>query len=165
MGSREKNFYNTLVRQYGFEREAAEIQDLYLDGKREEACHAVPDALIDLVSLVGPRERVADRLAAFREAGVGTLIASPVAASKRIRSRRCGSWLSWRLDPTTQGLSRRVRGSGARLPDARPGRTVGGARSSGDLRDLGALRPHVTAAGMGFVAAPEYQVFPPAGKL
>jgi F420-dependent oxidoreductase-like protein len=82
MGSREQNFYNTLVQQYGFEREAAEIQDLYLAGKREEACLAVPDALIDQVSLVGPRERVADRLAAFRDAGVGTLIASPLAASK-----------------------------------------------------------------------------------
>jgi F420-dependent oxidoreductase-like protein len=82
MGSREKNFYNTLVQQYGFEREAAEIQDLYLSGKREQACGAVPDALIDLISLVGPRERVAERLAAFREAGVGTLIASPVASSK-----------------------------------------------------------------------------------
>ncbi len=82
MGSREKNFYKTLVAQYGFEREATEIQDLYLAGKREEACLAVPEALIDLVSLVGPRERVADRLAAFRDAGVGTLIATPVAASK-----------------------------------------------------------------------------------
>jgi F420-dependent oxidoreductase-like protein len=83
MGSREKNFYSTLVGQYGFEREAAEIQDLYLSGKREQACLADPDALIELVSLVGPRERVADRLTAFREAGVGTLIATPVAASKK----------------------------------------------------------------------------------
>jgi F420-dependent oxidoreductase-like protein len=82
MGSREQNFYNTLIQQYGFEREASEIQDLYLDGKREAACRAVPDALIDLVSLVGPRERVAERLAAFRQAGVATLIASPVAVSK-----------------------------------------------------------------------------------
>jgi len=82
MGSREQNFYNTLIQQYGFEREAAEIQDLYLAGQREQACHAIPDALIDLISLVGPRGLVAERLAAFREAGVGTLIASPVAASK-----------------------------------------------------------------------------------
>ena len=51
---------------------------LYLDGKREEACRAVPDALVDLVSLVGPRERVAERLAAYRQAGVGTLLASPL---------------------------------------------------------------------------------------
>jgi F420-dependent oxidoreductase-like protein len=77
MGSRAQNFYNQLVREYGFEEAAAEIQDLYLDGKREEAMAAVPDALIDLVSLVGPREMVAERLAAYREAGVGTLLVSP----------------------------------------------------------------------------------------
>jgi F420-dependent oxidoreductase-like protein len=88
MGSREKNFYNTLVRQYGFDDAATEIQDLYLDGKREEACQAVPDELIDLVSLVGPRERVAERIAAYREAGVGTLIASPLAASKEDQDRQ-----------------------------------------------------------------------------
>jgi len=88
MGSREKNFYNTLVRQYGFDDAATEIQDLYLDGKREEACRAVPDELIDLVSLVGPRERVAERIAAYREAGVGTLIASPLAASKEDQDRQ-----------------------------------------------------------------------------
>jgi F420-dependent oxidoreductase-like protein len=80
MGSREKNFYNTLVREYGFESAAREIQDLYLSGKRDEAIGAVPDELIDLVSLVGPRELVAERLAAYREAGVGTLLASPLAA-------------------------------------------------------------------------------------
>lgn len=83
MGSREKNFYNALVREYGFEASALEIQDLYLSGKRDEAIRAVPDALIDLVSLVGPRELVAERLAAYREAGVGTLLASPLAAGQQ----------------------------------------------------------------------------------
>ena len=78
MGSREQNFYNALVREYGFEDAAARVQDLYLDGKREEAMAAVPDELIDMVSLVGPRERVAERLAAYRDAGVGTLLASPL---------------------------------------------------------------------------------------
>ncbi len=82
MGSREQNFYNALVCEYGFEQAAAEIQDLYLDGKREEACAAVPDALIDLVSLVGPRAQVAERLAAYRDAGVGTLLASPLGFSR-----------------------------------------------------------------------------------
>ena len=77
MGSRKQNFYNSLVCEYGFEEAAAEIQDLYLDGKREEAMAAVPEALIDLVSLVGPRARVAERLAAYRDAGVGTLLVSP----------------------------------------------------------------------------------------
>jgi F420-dependent oxidoreductase-like protein len=82
MGSREQNFYKTLVEQYGFEEAAAEIQDLYLDGKKEEACRAIPDELIDLVSLVGSRDAVADRIAAFRDAGVGTLIVSPLAFTK-----------------------------------------------------------------------------------
>jgi F420-dependent oxidoreductase-like protein len=78
MGSREQNFYNALVREYGFDEAAGEIQELYLAGKREEAMAAVPDALIDLVSLVGPREMVAERLAAYRDAGVGTLLVSPL---------------------------------------------------------------------------------------
>jgi F420-dependent oxidoreductase-like protein len=79
MGSRKQNFYNSLVQRYGFEAAAAEIQDLYLAGKREEACAAIPEQLIDLVSLCGPRERVAERIEAFRAAGVGTLIVSPIA--------------------------------------------------------------------------------------
>jgi F420-dependent oxidoreductase-like protein len=82
MGSRKANFYKTLVERYGFEEAAQEIQDLYLDGKKEEACLAIPDELIDLVSLVGPADRVADRVAAFRDAGVGTLITTPLAFSK-----------------------------------------------------------------------------------
>jgi F420-dependent oxidoreductase-like protein len=82
MGSREQNFYNALICEYGFEEAAAEIQALYLDGKREEAYRAVPDGLVDLVSLVGPPEMVAERLAAYREAGVGTLLASPLAATR-----------------------------------------------------------------------------------
>ena len=54
MGSRKQNFYNNLVCRYGFEAEAKVIQDLYLEGKREEAMAAIPDALIDMVSLCGP---------------------------------------------------------------------------------------------------------------
>jgi F420-dependent oxidoreductase-like protein len=79
MGSRKQNFYKSLAEQYGFGDAAAQVQDLYLEGKREEACRALPGELIDMVSLCGPREVVAERLAAFREAGVGTLIATPVA--------------------------------------------------------------------------------------
>jgi alkanesulfonate monooxygenase SsuD/methylene tetrahydromethanopterin reductase-like flavin-dependent oxidoreductase (luciferase family) len=78
MGSRKQNFYNALVCEYGFEQAAATVQDLYLDGKREEAMAAIPDALVDLVSLVGPRDVVAERLSAYREAGVGTLLVSPL---------------------------------------------------------------------------------------
>ena len=79
MGSRKQNFYNNLVKRYGFEQAAAEIQDLYLEGKKEEAGAAIPAELIDMVSLCGPRDVVRERIAAFREAGVGTLMVSPMA--------------------------------------------------------------------------------------
>jgi F420-dependent oxidoreductase-like protein len=85
MGSREKNFYNALVRRYGFEDAAREVQDLYLEGKKEEAAAALPDELIDLVSLCGPRDRVRERLEIFREAGVHTLGVTPVAFTKEER--------------------------------------------------------------------------------
>jgi alkanesulfonate monooxygenase SsuD/methylene tetrahydromethanopterin reductase-like flavin-dependent oxidoreductase (luciferase family) len=77
MGSRERNFYNQLVQRYGFEEAARAIQDLYLDGKKDEAAAAIPVELIDMVSLVGPRDRVSERLEVYREAGVGSLIVSP----------------------------------------------------------------------------------------
>ncbi|MGZ8649430.1 MAG: LLM class flavin-dependent oxidoreductase, partial [Solirubrobacteraceae bacterium] len=79
MGSREKNFYNALVCRYGFEDAAQRVQDLYLEGKRDEAAAALPEELIDTVSLCGPPDRVRDRLAVFRDAGVGTLMVSPMA--------------------------------------------------------------------------------------
>ena len=74
MGARGKNFYNDLACRYGFEAAAKEIQDLYLDGKKQEATVAVPDELIDEVALVGPKERIADRLDAWRESGITTMI-------------------------------------------------------------------------------------------
>ena len=79
MGSRDQNFYNKLVQRYGFEAAATRVQDLYLEGKREEAGAAIPDELIDMVSLCGPRDVVRDRIQAFRDAGVGTLMVSPMA--------------------------------------------------------------------------------------
>jgi len=79
MGSRRQNFYNNLVKRYGFEEAAGTVQDLYLEGKRAEAGAALPDELIDLVSLCGPRDVVRERIAAFRAAGVGTLMVSPMA--------------------------------------------------------------------------------------
>lgn len=74
MGAKGKNFYNTLMCRYGWEAEAARIQELYLSGHQREAIAAVPDALVDAVALVGPKERIADRLAAWRETPVTTLI-------------------------------------------------------------------------------------------
>src|SRR5213593_4859027 len=74
MGARGKNFYNDLACRYGFEADAKKIQDLYLDGKKGEATAAVPNQLADEVSLVGPAERIRDRLAPWRESGVTTMI-------------------------------------------------------------------------------------------
>jgi F420-dependent oxidoreductase-like protein len=90
MGSRKQNFYNNLVQRYGFEAAAAEVQDLYLEGKKEEAGEAIPDALIDSICLCGPRDVVRDRLQAFRDAGVGTLMVSPMAftADDRVEQLR-----------------------------------------------------------------------------
>ncbi len=85
MGSRKQNFYNQLVQRYGFEAAAKEVQDLYLDGKKAEAADAIPAELIDAVALCGPRDAVRDRLAAFRDAGVGTLMVTPMAFSAEDR--------------------------------------------------------------------------------
>ena len=74
MGARGKNFYNDLACRFGYEAAAKEIQDLYLDGKKAEATAAVPDELIDEVALLGPRERIADRLEAWKESGITTMI-------------------------------------------------------------------------------------------
>jgi F420-dependent oxidoreductase-like protein len=85
MGSREQNFYNQLVQRYGFEDAARQVQDLYLEGKKEEAAAALPGELIDLITLCGPKEHVRDRLAAYREAGVGTLTIGPTAFTREER--------------------------------------------------------------------------------
>jgi F420-dependent oxidoreductase-like protein len=74
MGARGKNFYNDLARRYGYEAEAKKIQDLYLDGKKNEAVAAVPDALADEISLCGPKERIRDRLAEWKDCGITTMI-------------------------------------------------------------------------------------------
>ena len=106
MGSREQNFYKTLVSQYGFGDAAQEIQDLYLAGRRDEACRAVPDELIDQVSLCGPAEVVAARLSVYRDAGVGTLIASPIAFSADDQIHSCGYWPSSPLDRLLRSAGR-----------------------------------------------------------
>jgi F420-dependent oxidoreductase-like protein len=74
MGAKGRNFYNALVRRYGWEDEAERIQELYLAGKQREAIAAVPDELVDAVALVGPKERIAERLEAWRETPVTTLV-------------------------------------------------------------------------------------------
>jgi F420-dependent oxidoreductase-like protein len=75
MGARGQNFYNRLACRYGYEEEAARVQDLYLEGRKQDAAAAVPDALVDEVALIGDRARIAGRLEAWRECGVTTLVA------------------------------------------------------------------------------------------
>jgi F420-dependent oxidoreductase-like protein len=78
MGARSKNYYNDVAIKLGYEGAAKAIQELYLDGKKTEAAAAVPDKLIDEISLVGPAERIKDRLAAWQQAAkdrsVGTIV-------------------------------------------------------------------------------------------
>ena len=76
MGSREQNFYNAYIRRVGFAEAAQKIQDLFLAGRKKEAIAAVPDALVDALHLVGSKERIRDRLTAWKESPVGTLIVS-----------------------------------------------------------------------------------------
>jgi F420-dependent oxidoreductase-like protein len=78
MGAKGRNFYNDVVRRYGFEAEAEKIQDLYLEGKKREAEALVPDELLEATSLCGPAGYVAERLATFREAGVTHLQVQPM---------------------------------------------------------------------------------------
>jgi F420-dependent oxidoreductase-like protein len=73
MGSREQNFYNALAVRMGYEREAAEVQDLFLARKPRDAAMAVPLRFIEETSLIGPRDRVRDRLSAYADTGVTTL--------------------------------------------------------------------------------------------
>jgi len=78
MGARGKNFYNDIARAYGYENEAIEIQDLYLDGKKAEAAAAVPAEMLRLTNLVGPLSLIKERVGAYKEAGVTVLQVNPV---------------------------------------------------------------------------------------
>ena len=94
MGARGKNFYNDLVAQYGFEAEAARIQDLYLGGHKKEAEAAVPLELLEQTNLVGPEGHVRERLAAYAEAGVTNLNVLPVDDDPVGLVRRLKEWVS-----------------------------------------------------------------------
>jgi alkanesulfonate monooxygenase SsuD/methylene tetrahydromethanopterin reductase-like flavin-dependent oxidoreductase (luciferase family) len=76
MGARRSNFYNDLFARYGYENEARKIQDLFLDGKQRDAAAVVPDRFVDEVALVGPKERIRERLEAYRASGATTLLVS-----------------------------------------------------------------------------------------
>jgi F420-dependent oxidoreductase-like protein len=87
MGARGRNFYNDLACRYGYEAEAKTVQDLYLDGRKDEAAAAVPEDLVRATSLIGPESFVAERIAAFAEAGVTTLTVQPLDGSREGRLR------------------------------------------------------------------------------
>ena len=90
MGARGKNFYNDICKAYGYEREAVEIQDLYLDGKKQEAAAKVPGEWLKNSHLVGPKSFVKERLAAYKQAGVTVLQVNPVGhdAVKQVETLR-----------------------------------------------------------------------------
>ena len=79
MGAKGRNFYHNLATRYGYGEVADRIQELYLSGRKREATDLVPDELVRGMSLVGPRGYIAERLAAFAESGVTTLLVSPLA--------------------------------------------------------------------------------------
>ena len=83
MGAKGRNFYHNLATRYGYGEVADRIQELYLSGRKREAIDLVPDELVRAMSLVGPRGFIAERIAAFAEAGVTTLLVSPAATDPR----------------------------------------------------------------------------------
>ena len=124
MGARGRNFYNDLARRYGYEKEAAEIQDLYLSGKKDEAAALVPQEFLDLTSLIGPRSWVAERIAAMREAGVTHLQVTPIPTG----------------DQTAAGLDRRGQRAG-RVAAGRPARSGLRARAAVGDEYAAGMRP------------------------
>jgi F420-dependent oxidoreductase-like protein len=93
MGAKDKNFYNTLARKYGYGAEAERIQDLFLAGKKDQAAAAVPQELLELTNLVGPESYVRERIAAYREAGVTDLQVTPVGEDPVRLVEKLKSWL------------------------------------------------------------------------
>jgi F420-dependent oxidoreductase-like protein len=93
MGAKGRNFYNALACRYGYEKEAAEIHDLYLSGKKTEAAALVPDELLEATSLCGPEGYIKERLAAFAEAGVTHINVTPVGGDPVAMIEKVRSWM------------------------------------------------------------------------
>jgi F420-dependent oxidoreductase-like protein len=93
MGSRDRNFYNNVFQRYGYEEEAARIQDLYLSGEKDEAAKHVPADFLRDSSLVGDEGFVRDRIKAFKEAGVTRLSITPVGENKMELVEKVRSWI------------------------------------------------------------------------
>ena len=94
MGARDKNFYNQLACEYGFEKEAKEIQDLYLSGKKKEAEALVPLEWLEAGNLVGPESYVKERIAAFEESGVTNLSVTPASDDPAATIAQIKEWVS-----------------------------------------------------------------------
>jgi len=92
MGARGRNFYNEVACRYGYEAEAKLIQDLYLDGKKDEAAAAIPDDFLELTNLCGPEGYVKERLAAYQEAGVSVLNIIPIGDNPTTIIEKLKSW-------------------------------------------------------------------------
>ncbi|MCU1452728.1 MAG: class F420-dependent oxidoreductase [Acidimicrobiales bacterium] len=95
MGAKGHNFYNDLIKRYGFEQEAETIQDLYLDGKKDDAAAEVPDELLEAMTLCGPEGYVKERLAAFKASGVSHLSVIPVPTGGQSVADLLGSLKEW----------------------------------------------------------------------
>jgi Luciferase-like monooxygenase len=93
MGARGRNFYNDVACRYGFEAEAKEIQDLYLDGKKDEAAKAIPDQLLEAATICGPEGYVRDRLAAYEAAGVTVLNATLIGPDVPALAGKLKEWM------------------------------------------------------------------------
>jgi len=94
MGAKGQNFYNALIRRYGYEAEAEKIQELYLAGHKEEAAAAIPTELLELTNLVGPEGYVKERIAAYKEAGVTVLNVTPFADDQVALIEKVKGWLA-----------------------------------------------------------------------
>jgi F420-dependent oxidoreductase-like protein len=94
MGAKGRNFYNDLACHYGYEKEAAEIQELYLSGHKREAEAVVPLEWLEAANLVGPESYVKERIAAFREAGVTNLQLTPASEDPAATIAQIKDWVS-----------------------------------------------------------------------
>jgi F420-dependent oxidoreductase-like protein len=94
MGARGRNFYNDLACRYGFEAEARKIQDLYLDGHKDEAAAAVPDGLLEASTICGPEGYVRDRIAAYKQSGVTSLNVTPLAPDAPALVTQLKEWIA-----------------------------------------------------------------------
>ena len=94
MGAKGKNFYNDVLQRYGYEKEAEQIQDLYLGGDRKAAAALIPDELVAGMSLIGDAGFVKDRIAAYRESGVTVLNVQPVGPNGLKDIETIANWVS-----------------------------------------------------------------------